>query len=185
MNEVIVQGMPDSLRYYIIEECSIPATAFKLLPGEDLPEPARQLMNHPDDMTSTLEDYHGSKIHIDCLQHKALSDIYLREVFLRIEEGNAIVEYGVIAIVMESFTKDQQSVIEADYEPFGGLLNKFSIDFQSAPVCFFSISAEFLVDTPFKVLKGETFYGRFNQLSKTTGETLAWIMEILPASSVE
>ncbi|MDA0348370.1 MAG: hypothetical protein O3C43_15780 [Verrucomicrobia bacterium] len=163
MNEVIVQGMPDSLRHFIIEECAIPATAFKILTGEELPEPSRQLMFHLHDMTSTLEKYHRSKIYIDCLQHKGLPDIYLREVFLRIAEGNAIVEYGVIAIVLDSFNRDQQSVIEADREPFGGLLKKFCIVFESAPVCFFSISAEYLVDTPFKELKGETFYGRFNK----------------------
>ena len=54
MEEVIVNGMPESLRRYIVDDCSIPPSSFKLMPGDQLPEPARQLMFHDGDMTSTL-----------------------------------------------------------------------------------------------------------------------------------
>ena len=185
MDEVIVQGMPESLRRYIIEDCSIPASSFKLMPGEFLPNPARKLMYHYDDMTSTLAGYYGSKIVIDRIQGVERDGVYFREVFLRAEKLDTVVEYGVIAIVLDSFEEEQRNVIEADQVPFGGLLHQFKINFQSKPVCFFAISAEHLVDTPFKELKGHTFYGRFNQLSKTNGQTLAWIMEILPDEEVD
>ena len=180
MEEVIVNGMPESLRRYIVEDCSIPAASFQIVPGEELPEPAKQLMFHDEDMTSTLARFYKSDIYIDKIQSIERGDVYLREVFLRTKRSDTVVEYGVIAIVLDSFDDAHRIVIEADEEPFGGLLHQFKIDFQSAPVCFFAISAECLVDTPFKDLEGHTFYGRFNQLTKTNGQTLAWIMEILP-----
>lgn len=180
MDEVIVQGMPESLRRYILEDCSIPASSFKLMPGERLPDPARKLMYHYDDMTSTLAGYYGSEIYIDKIQSIERGDVYLREVFLRTRNSETVVEYGVIAIVLDSFDEEQRRIIEADCEPFGGLLHQFKIEFLSAPVCFFAICAEYLADTPFKELEGHIFYGRFNQLSRPNGQTLAWIMEILP-----
>ncbi len=179
MDEVIVKGMPEALRYFIVSDCGIPVSAFHIIQGEDLPEPANQLLNHPVDMTSTLEKYHGSKLYVDCLRREISRRVYLREVFLKAQKDDAIVEYGVIAIVLDSFSDDQQKVIQAAKIPFGGLLHDFKIEFKSAPVCYFSISAEFLKDTPFRKLKGELFCGRFNQLSKISGESIAWIMEIL------
>jgi len=184
MEEVIVQGMPESLRRYITEECSIPAAAFTIMPGEKLPDPDKKLLSPPNDMTSTLEQYHKTELYVERIQNFETEDVYLREVFLRTRNSDAVVEYGVIAIVLDSFTDDQRHVIYADYEPFGGLLHQFKIDFDSTPVCFFSILAEYLVDTPFKELEGHNFYGRFNQLTKTNGQNLAWIMEILPERNI-
>jgi chorismate-pyruvate lyase len=180
MEEVIVNGMPESLRRYIVDDCSIPPSSFKLMPGDQLPEPARQLMFHDGDMTSTLAAYYGSEIKIDLIQGIERDEVYLREVFLRTKKSETVVEYGVIAIVLDSFDEAQRRIIEADREPFGGLLHQFNIEFLSAPVCFFAICAEYLADTPFKDLEGHIFYGRFNQLSRPNGQTLAWIMEILP-----
>ena len=179
MDEVIVKGMPEALRYFIVSDCGIPVSAFHIMSGSDLPQPANQLLNHPVDMTSTLAKYNRSKLYVDCLRRDISRRVYLREVFLKAQKDDAIVEYGVIAIVLDSFSEEQQKVIKAAKIPFGGLLHDFQIEFKSAPVCFFSISAESLKDTPFKDLKGQLFYGRFNQLSKSTGESIAWIMEIL------
>jgi hypothetical protein len=163
MDEVIVQGMPELLRRYITEDCSIPASSFNLMPGDSLPDPARKLIYHHDDMTTTLASHYGSEIYIDKIQSIERGDVYLREVFLRTKNTDTVVEYGVIAIVLDSFDEEHRKVIEADHAPFGGLLHQFKIDFKSAPVCFFAISAEYLVDTPFKDLEGHTFYGRINQ----------------------
>ncbi len=180
MEDVIVNGMPESLRRFIVEDCSIPAASFKILPGAELPEPAKQLMFHDEDMTSTLARFYDSQICVDKIQSIERGDVYLREVFLRTKRTHKVVEYGVIAIVLDSFDQEQQGVIKADKEPFGGLLHQFKIDFKSAPVCFFNISAEHLMDPTFEELTGSSFFGRFNRLSKTNGQTLAWIMEILP-----
>lgn len=183
MDDVIVKGMPEALRLYITEDCSIPASAFTLMPAEKLPQPARRLLFHQQDMTSTLESHYHAQLYVDCIQRYEVDDVYMREVFLKTRDKDKVVEYGVIAIVLDCFSRDQRRIIEADYEPFGGLLHKFEIEFKSAPVCFFSIHAEFLEDTPFKILEDCLLYGRFNMLANTSGQTLAWIMEILPETN--
>lgn len=185
MNDLIVKGIPEPLRRYISEDCGIPAEGFTIIPGERLPQPARQLLYHDRDMTSTLEKYYQSQIFVDCIQHYEIDGEYFREVYLKTRDTETIVEYGVIAIVLSSFSKEECREIESDYEPFGGLLHQFGIQFISSPVCFFSIQAEYLIDTSFSEMTGHMLFGRFNRLSRPDGRTLAWIMEILPESICE
>ena len=178
--QVIAPTLPASLQTFMRESCKIAANAFHSLAGKDLPEPARRLLVHSQDMTSTLATFHESPLRVEVLQRQRLNDLYLREVFLRTVGANAIVEYGVIAIALEQFTPTQQAAVEAGEIPLGGLLHRFNIPFQSAPISFISVSGEALAQTPLQAPKDPPCYGRFNRLTKPTGEPLAWILEILP-----
>lgn len=179
---MIVPGVPETLWNFIREGCRIPAGAFHALPAGQLPEPAKQLLVHSRDMTSTLATFHESLLRVEVLQQRALGELYLREVFLRTVATGAIVEYGVIAIALEQFTLEQQQAIAAGQLPLGAVLHRFKIPFASAPIGFFSISATALAGTPLAPPGGVACYGRFNRLAKPTGEPLAWILEILPSA---
>ena len=180
VDQLIAQGVPEPLGKFMREACRIPANAFRPRPAEDLPEPAKRLLVHSNDMTSTLAAFHESPLRVEILQRRCQDDLYLREVFLRTIATNAVVEYGVIAIALEEFTPPQQEAIQAGQAPLGGLLHRFQIPFASAPIGFFSVPAEGLADTPLASPSPSPCFGRFNRLAKPTGEPLAWILEILP-----
>ncbi|HUR59141.1 MAG TPA: hypothetical protein VM029_15605, partial [Opitutaceae bacterium] len=135
---------------------------------------------HARDMTSTLADFHGSHLRVEILQQRQVEELYLREVFLRMRSTDAIVEYGVIAIALEQFALQEQEEIRAGEIPLGGLLHRFKVPFESAPLGFFSVPAANLTRLQRMAAKKATCYGRFNHLAKPGGEPLAWIMEILP-----
>lgn len=162
------------------ETCRIPSHALHRLPGPALPSPARELLDHARDMTSTLATFHRSPLRVEVLQHMLHHETYLREVFLRTESTGQIVEYGVIAIMLERFTPPQRQAIQTGEAPLGGLLHRFKIPFTSAPISFFSVSTALLARTPLAGLGTGKCHGRFNQLAQPSGEPLAWIMEILP-----
>jgi hypothetical protein len=180
MDETIAQVLPDALWTFINEACGLPAAALRMLGPDQLPEPARRLLVHQRDMTSTLAECHNSELRVEILQQKRSDDFYLREVFLRTIVADTIVEYGVIAIAMARFLPDQQSAIKAGKTPLGGLLHRFRIPFQSSPICFFSLAAGDRVNPALAVVNHGAAYGRFNHLATPAGEPLAWIMEILP-----
>ena len=180
MEHVIARGMPEALRNFIRQACATPVESLHQVPPAELPPPAKQLLDHPHDMTSTLASFHGSQLRVEILQQRQLDDLYLREVFLRTRATDAIVEYGVIAIALEQFGAAEQEEIRAGQLPLGGLLHRFKIPFESAPLGFFSVPATNLARLQRMAAKKATCYGRFNQLAKPTGEPLAWIMEILP-----
>jgi hypothetical protein len=178
--EVIAPVLPEALRKFMRESCRIAPDAFHPLAPAGVPEPARRLLVHSQDMTSTLAAFHESPLRVEVLQRQRESDLYLREVFLRTVPGDRIVEYGIIAIALEQFTREQQEAVQAGQIPLGGLLHRFKIAFESAPIGFFSSTGPALAKTPLRAPKDATSFGRFNRLTKPGGEPLAWILEILP-----
>lgn len=180
MPSALAPALPAALQGFIRDACHLPADAFQPLDGARLPEPARRLLVHPNDMTSTLAAFHESPLRVEILQAQHGPDLYLREVFLRTTATNSIIEYGVIAIALDPFTPDQRDAITGGRAPLGGLLHRFALSFTSAPISFFSISASALQTTPLRVPANATCYGRFNRLSGANREPLAWILEILP-----
>jgi hypothetical protein len=180
MNDVIAPEVPEVLWKFLAESCRLRSADLRLLPPGALPERDRRLLVHSRDMTSTLAEFHGGALRVEVLQQQRLEDLYLREVFLRTIDDGKIVEYGVIAIALDQFTAPQGEAIQAGDVPLGGLLHQFQIQFVSAPISFFSVSGPGLAATPLGALDPATCFGRFNRLTKPTGEPLAWIMEILP-----
>ena len=182
VEQVIAEGVPEVLRRFMRDSCGIAADSFQPVAATGLPEPEQRLLVHTHDMTSTLAAFHGSALHVEVIQRQQLDDLYLREVFLR-AAADRLVEYGVIAIALDRFTAPQQEAIQAGRIPLGGLLHQFQIAFVSAPLGFFSVTAEELKQTGLGAPAGALCYGRFNRLTRPTGEPLAWILEILPPAS--
>jgi chorismate-pyruvate lyase len=175
-----VLGVPAALWDFLRESCRLPAHALHRLPPDELPANAARLLVHDRDMTSTLSQFHGSPLRVQILQQVRQDEIYLREVFLRTQDRDQVVEYGVIAVVWEHFTASQREAILGGHGPLGGLLHQFQIRFTSSPTCFFAVDAALLTRLPFRTAAGVRCHGRFNQLAKPSGEAIAWAMEILP-----
>lgn len=172
--------IPEPLGQFMRASCGLSLDAFHALPGANLPEPARQLLNHHRDMTSTLAEFHGSAIGVEVLQSLRLDGFYLREVFLRATATNRFVEYGVLAVALAQFTAPARAAIEAGRTPLGTILHQFKIPFVSTPLGFFTAPVASLAATPLAAFASVPCYGRLNCLAQPTGKPLAWILEILP-----
>ena len=172
--------MPETFWRFVREACGVQPEAFVALEGAAVPEPAKQLLVHRRDMTTTLAEFHGSELRVDRLQVQRRGELYLREVFLRTLANDRIVEYGVIAIALDAFDAPQRHVIEEAQAPVGEVLHRFKVPFVSAPIGFFAVPARAIAAAGFSAPSDAVSHGRFNRLAKPTGEPLAWIMEILP-----
>jgi hypothetical protein len=173
--------LPAPLARFLRETCGVRVDLFQRLSGSQMPEPARRLLVHRRDMTTTLAKFHGSTLRVEVLRKQDFEGMYFREVFLRTVKGGRIAEYGVIAIALANFTPAQQGVIRAGRTPLGALLHDFKIPFVSSPIGFCSIPTGGLPEAYRALVNGgTTCFGRFNHLAKPSGEPLAWIVEILP-----
>jgi hypothetical protein len=179
LDHVTERGVPETLLTFIRENCDIAQDIVRWLPGEKLPKREQLLLVHANDMTTTLSEFYGGPLHVKILHKTQRDDLYLREVYL-CTESDQIVEYGVIAVALEQFTVSQQSAIHAGQVPLGGLLHQFQVPFVSAPIGYVSLPAKGLNVSSLPAPAGSTCFGRFNRLSKPTGEPLAWILEVLP-----
>ena len=172
--------LPGTLQQFLRTECHLDTEAFIPLAAAELPDRDRLLLAHHRDMTSTLAAFHGSALRVELLQCVTRENLYLREVFLRTTQADRAVEYGVIAMALDQFGETERAAIAAHQSPLGAVLHQFKIAFVSAPIGFFSVAPEARGRTPLAHVPEGICYGRFNRLSKPTGEPLAWIMEILP-----
>ncbi len=176
----LIATLPSSLRNFLRDACGLDVTKFHPRRGTDLPQPERGLLDHDRDMTSTLATHHGSALRVEVLRCHTEDGLYLREVFLRTVNSDKIVEYGVLAVALAQFPAEARVAIEAGRTPLGAVLHQFKIPFVSAPIGFFTVEAATLTSTSFALPPGTRACGRFNRLATPAGETLAWIMEILP-----
>src|SRR5438034_4474250 len=87
--------------FYARDGLSLPSV--RPVPGEEVPEPYRQLLVHDGDMTPALEAFHGERIHLRVLSRQLNGDTLRREVVLTLDESARPVEFGAILIHLQRF----------------------------------------------------------------------------------
>lgn len=148
--------------------------------GDDMPEPYRRLLVHADDMTPTLEEYHGERIHLRLIGREQNEAAYNREVVLEAGLDNKPVEFGAIAIHLEHFSEQSQALILGESVPLGTILGNHGIEHQSHPQAYFKVQSDPLITEAFGLPKSTGLYGRCNVHKDSKGNNLAEIVEILP-----
>ncbi len=148
--------------------------------GDEISEPFKSLLAHDQDMTSTLEKFHGVRVHLTILRNWQQEDSYFREVVLVLDGSEKPVEFGAIKINLEPFEAEPRQKILEGHLPLGRILSDCAVSYHSNPKSFFIIQADDFIQNTLGVLIGTTLYGRQNILSTPKGETLAEIVEILP-----
>ena len=140
----------------------------------------RQLLDHSDDMTSTLQRFHGEEIRVHVLESRQDDTCYEREVLLVTRDTRRTVEFGAIEILLELFPNGAQREILRAEMPLGAILQSFGIEYQSKPRSFFEIESDDVMNAALALSHTQTLYGRCNEITNTDGEVLAEIVEILP-----
>lgn len=148
---------------------------------DEIPEPQRSLLVHERDMTRTLENFHGRRVHLEVLNRRHDPDgTYWREVVLRLDGSNEPVEFGAILIHLQRFPEPWRSQILGEHLPLGTILNSSGLHYSSKPSAYLRFASEGIVQKVFGLNGPHALYGRRNTLRDAQGEALAEIIEILP-----
>ena len=150
------------------------------LPGEGMPEPYRQLLVHDQDMTPTLEKFHGRDIHLRVLGRRRKDDAYFREVVLLLDGTDQPVEFGAIKINLELFSTEAQRQIKEERRPLGHILCECAVQHSSRPAAFLRIASDPVINEALGLKGAHVLFGRRNTLFNPAGQPLAEIVEILP-----
>jgi hypothetical protein len=148
--------------------------------GENVPEPQRSLLVHQRDMTSTLERFHGGRVHLRLLRKELIGDFYFRQVLLVTDEGGKAVEFGAIKIDLSLFEPGARGLIVEAHLPLGRILQERNIFFSSSPLAFFKIESDAFINERLGLTGKHELFGRRNCLRDREGRALAEIVEILP-----
>ena len=148
--------------------------------GEAVPEPYKSLLVHERDMTSTLETFHKTGIHLRLVSRQQRGDQYCREVVLALDGSEKPVEFGAIKIHLNRFSEQARQEILREQFPLGHILKDFGIEYQSRPKAFLRIASDKTINGLLGLSGAHLLYGRRNTLLNPADEPLAEIVEILP-----
>lgn len=150
-----------------------------IAPGE-IPEPYRSLLVHERDMTRTLEQFHGTPIHLRVLGRHKEGPAYCRESALELDGSDRPVEYGAIKIHLDRFPEPSRTQILGEHRPLGGILNSSGRAYTSRPTAYLRFTADAFIAGALRISLPATLYGRQNTLRDSDGQVLSEIIEILP-----
>ena len=148
--------------------------------GEAVPEPFKLLLVHQNDMTSTLENFHGAAVHLRVLGRERRGGEYFREVVLHLEGTERPVEFGAIKIHLDRFSADARARILEEHWPLGHILKDCAVPYTSRPQAYLRIASDELINRVLRLTGANVLYGRRNTLLNVAGQPLAEIVEILP-----
>jgi len=159
----------------------LPLPPLQQIEGEEMPEPYKTLLVHQNDMTPTLENYHGRSVHLRVLGREHRGNTYSRQVVLHLEGDEQPVEFGAIKIHLALFAPAAREQILREQWPLGHILKDHAIAHASQPQGFLRIASDPLINSVLGLTGAHVLYGRRNTLSDSAGRSLAEIVEILPA----
>ncbi len=157
-----------------------PLPRHRAVSAEEIPEPQRTLLAHDRDMTSTLEQFHGSPIHLEVVSLEIQGSLLHRQVVLSLDTTGAAVEFGAIRVHLDRFPEPWRSDIVASRRPLGGILNASGQPYVSRPSAFLEVDADEFLCGVLRLTGSIRLYGRQNTLRTPEGLEIAEIIEILP-----
>jgi chorismate-pyruvate lyase len=152
----------------------------RLIAAARMPPAYRRLLDHSNDMTSTLQRFHEEEIRVHVLARRQDNLCYAREVLLVTRDTRKTVEFGAIEIRLELFPVGAQREILRAEMPLGEILRSFRIDYVSKPRAFFEIESDDHMNVALALSHTQTLYGRANEIINAEDQILAEIVEILP-----
>jgi chorismate-pyruvate lyase len=161
-------------------EAGLHLPPYTQIDAEAVPEPYATLLVHRNDMTPTLEKFHGQNIHLRVLRRWRKADEYFREVVLVLDGNEQPVEFGAIKINLDLFSQVVRDQILAEQRPLGHILEEYKVPHRSQPGGFLRLASDPLINQALKLSGAQVLHGRRNNLLDVQGRPLAEIVEILP-----
>jgi chorismate-pyruvate lyase len=133
---------------------------WKLVLGDQVPEPYRHLLVHEHHMTVTVEAHHGSLVDVRILDLKQDETSYARKILLALRSSSKIVQFGIMRIRLEFCSLPVRDAILAGQTPLGRILINHGVLRRIEPTAFLRITPGQDLMTWFGLAEPTPTYGR-------------------------
>lgn len=148
------------------------------VPAGDVPQPYRQLLDHTQHMTVTVEGYYNDAVDVEVHEVAQRGQEYARKITLRLRAGRKVVQYGVIAVNLDALDSSVAADIVAGKTPLGRVLIDHDVLRVVEPVQFFRVGLPADLAEAMGVPAGSVTYGRLGTIS-ADGHPAIRVAEIL------
>ncbi len=115
-------------------------TQVTIIPPDAMPSAYHRLLVHHHHMTVTLEDHYQDHLNVEVLSVRREDQSYHREIVLRTQKQNRIVQFGVVRIDLNCCSQSVQKAILAENTPLGRVLIEHNVLRRIEPTAFLKIA---------------------------------------------
>lgn len=95
---------------------------FERVSADQIPRHFRELLNHGQHMTVTMEDHYGSAVDVKVLECLETADIYARKIVLYTQSRQQIVLFGIVRLYPPQLDAEVFRLIREQKVPLGRIL---------------------------------------------------------------
>jgi chorismate-pyruvate lyase len=129
-------------------------------PVHDVPAPYRELLNHDQHMTVTVESFYQEPVDVSVHRHREHERFYSREITLVTHQSKRIVQYGIVRLNIDAVESHVWDMINSRKTPLGRVLIQNDVLRKVQLVQLWKIQAGPCLAEKMHSVIGQTFYGR-------------------------
>lgn len=158
---------------------------FTRLEADQMPQPARRLLDHEHHMTVTVESFHGCPVDVQVVENRIESGLYVRKIVLLRQSDRKPVQFGIVRMDFRFVSDDVKRAIESRKIPLGRVLIQHNVLRRVELFSLWKVEAGTDLANLLEAEPGQTLYGR-TALIHCDGQPAVELLEVLaPASLTE
>ena len=150
---------------------------YEVVPLEQVPEPYRTLLVHPQHMTVTMECFHGQRVALRIVRRTRQADRYTRMILLALEQTGRIVQFGIMRFDFHFCDQAVRDEILRGQTPLGRILIEHNILTQIHPELYLRVTPGQTMMQYFGLSEPTVVYGRVATIS-CNGDPAVELLEI-------
>lgn len=150
----------------------------EIVPGDDVPEPYKQLLVHTHHMTVTVEQFYGQPVDVKVLDSWLTGDEYARKILLKLKHTGSMVQFGLVRIDLSVCPMPVRDAILAGQTPLGRVLIENDMLRRIEPTAFLRVNLGEVMAKWFDCEPGTETYGRLGVIF-TGDHPVIEVLEIL------
>ena len=95
---------------------------FARVDSQLVPSVYRQLLDHTNHMTVTVEAHYCDTVEVEVLRSDVVGEHYRREILLKTQASKTVVQYGIVRLNTKYLADDPRNEILAQLKPLGRVL---------------------------------------------------------------
>lgn len=145
---------------------------------EELPTFCRELLDHQQHMTTTLERVYGEPVDLHVLKESLNDHFYQRQILLKLRKNQTVVEFGIARLSLDQIPQAVRDEVLGHDAPLGDILIRHDVMREIEPRWFFVVDGGCAWRQHFAASLSGPVYGRMGEI-RCNGSPAIEVLEVV------